>query len=341
MLTSSVTAVAVLALFLFGTEAIHGFSFAMLFGIGVNRTLRVIMSYVMHPYRPGFSLRSWRGLAGYSFWTWMLSLAVLLRDRSDSLLLGRFSTVAAVGFYSVGIEIAALPTSELVEPLGRAAFSGFSAARQQSVDAAETLLRLIGTAALITLPAGVGLSMVAAPLVALAFGSGWEQAVPVLRIMSLSFIMMVFGHLCQHLLSVHALLGRQVGITMAAALARIALLIALIPPLGLTGAALAAATAVILEQALQVTTVLRRFAIRPGRLGAHVWRPAAATAAMALALWQTGLGWTSATGPLILTEAVAAGAAIYGLALMGIWIAAGQPNGAERDMIALLRRSTA
>lgn len=33
VLTSSVTAVAVLALYLFGTEAIHGFSFAMLFGI--------------------------------------------------------------------------------------------------------------------------------------------------------------------------------------------------------------------------------------------------------------------------------------------------------------------
>ena len=33
VLTSSVTALAVLALYLFGTEAIHGFSFAMLFGI--------------------------------------------------------------------------------------------------------------------------------------------------------------------------------------------------------------------------------------------------------------------------------------------------------------------
>ena len=33
VLTSSVTAVSVLALYLFGTEAIHGFSFAMLFGI--------------------------------------------------------------------------------------------------------------------------------------------------------------------------------------------------------------------------------------------------------------------------------------------------------------------
>jgi len=36
VLTSSVTALAVLALYLFGTEAIHGFSFAMLFGIVIG-----------------------------------------------------------------------------------------------------------------------------------------------------------------------------------------------------------------------------------------------------------------------------------------------------------------
>ena len=36
---------------------------AMLVGMGVNRTLRVVMSYVMHPYRPRLSLRrgaDWR-----------------------------------------------------------------------------------------------------------------------------------------------------------------------------------------------------------------------------------------------------------------------------------------
>ena len=178
---------------------------AMLFGMGVNRTLRVVMSYVMHPYRPGLSLKAWRGLAGYSVWTWLLSLAILVRDRSDFLLIGRLMNTAAVGFYSVGAEVAALPTTELIEPLGRAAFSGFAAGRQENTDPGETFLRLIGSAALLTLPAGVGLSLVAAPLVALAFGPGWEPAVPVLRILSLSFTIMVFGHLSLHLLSAHAL----------------------------------------------------------------------------------------------------------------------------------------
>ena len=221
---------------------------AMLVGIGMNRTLRVVMSYIMHTYRPRLSLTAWRELSGYSAWTWLLSLAVLVRDRSDSLLLGRLMNTSAVGFYSVGAEVAALPTTELIEPLGRAAFSAFAAGRQQNPHVGETFLRLIGSAALLTLPAGVGLSLVAAPLVALALGHGWEQAVPVLRILSLSFTVMVFGHLSLHLLSAHALLGRLVGITVVGATVRVGMLALLIPTFGLAGAATGAALAVVVEQ---------------------------------------------------------------------------------------------
>jgi lipopolysaccharide exporter len=310
---------------------------AMLFGMGVNRVLRVIMSYVMHPYRPALSLKAWRGLAGYSAWTWLLSLAILIRDRSDSLLLGRLMNTAAVGFYSVGAEVAALPTTELIEPLGRAAFSGFAAGRQQKTEIGETFLRLIGSAALLTLPAGVGLSLVAAPLVALAFGPAWQPAVPVLRILSLSFTIMVFGHLSLLLLSAHALLGRLVGITVIGAVARVALLTLLIPNFGLTGAAFGAAVAMAVEQALTVATALRRFRVDAGTMIRRVWRPVFATAAMATMMAATGIGWSDDPNILILLEAVAVGATTYAAVLLTSWILAGRPAGPETDVLALLR----
>jgi O-antigen/teichoic acid export membrane protein len=285
------------------------------------------------------SLRSWRGLAGYSAWTWLLSLAVLVRDRCDQLLLGRLMNTASVGFYSVGAEIAALPTTELIEPLGRAAFSGFAAGRQQQTDPAGAFVRLIGSAALLTLPAGVGLSLVAAPLVALAFGPGWDQAVPVLRILSLSFTVMVFGHLSLHLLSAHALLGRLVGITLAGAVVRVGLLALLIPGFGLTGAAIGAAGAVVLEQGLTVATALRRFHVHPAALLRRVWRPVLGAAAMAAAVAGSGLGWSDDASVPTLLKAVAGGGAVYAGVLFGAWLLAGRPEGAETDVLTLLRRA--
>jgi O-antigen/teichoic acid export membrane protein len=311
---------------------------AMLCGIGVNRGLRMVMTYVMHPYRPRFSLQARRDLAGYSLWTWLLSLAVLLRDRCDTLLLGRLTGPAIVGFYSVGAEIAALPTTELIEPLCRASFSGFAAARRAGVAVGETWLRLMGTAALLTLPAGVGLSLIAGPLVALAFGPGWEQAVPVLRVLALGGTMMVFGQVSLHLMSAHALLGRLVGITLTGAVLRVALLAALIPLWGLTGAALAAAGAILVEQALTVGMALRRFRVGIGAFLGVVWRPAVASAGMAVVLWGLGVGWTSGGGVAALVYGVLAGAAAYGGVLLVVWIAAGRPRGAEADVLSVLRR---
>ncbi len=320
--------VAILAAFLLRSYV------AMLCGMLVNRSLRMAMTYVMHPFRPRFSLIAWRALVGYSVWTWLLSLATLLRDRSDSLFLGRMAGTATLGFYSVGAEIAALPMTELIEPLGRASFSGFAAARHEGGAAGEIFLRLIGLSALLALPVGLGLSAVAAPLTRLALGPGWEQAVPVLQVLAVAGTMLVFGHLSQHLLSAHALLGRLVGIVLAGAALRVVLLLALIPGFGATGAAMAAAIAIGMEQGLMIATALRRFGIGFRGLLAQVWRPVLATGAMGVVLWGFGLGWAPGDG---LVVGVVVGAGVFVVGLLGAWLLAGRPAGAEADLLGLVR----
>ncbi len=314
---------------------------ALLYGVIANHLMRSVMSYVMHPFRPRLSLREWRALIGYSAWTWVLSLAQLVRDRIDTLMLGRMATPSSVGLYSVGAEIAALPTSELVEPLCRASFAGFAVARNAGMAVNETALRLIGMASIVTLPAGMGLSLVAEPLVRLAFGAAWMDAVPVLRILALAGTITVCGHICHHLMSAFGLLGRLTGITLGGAALRVALLAALIPTLGVTGAATAAAAAMGLEQVVTIICALRHFGIGAGAFLGQIWRPLVATAAMTVVLTATGLGWTSQPGiaPVVqLAGAIGAGAASYVVVLAGAWLLAGRPAGAEADGLAALRR---
>jgi O-antigen/teichoic acid export membrane protein len=205
---------------------------------------------------------------------------------------------------------------------------------------AETYLRLIGFTALIVLPAGVGLSLVATPLVALAFGPEWLPAVPALRILAIAFTVLVLGHLSQHLLSAHALLGRLTGITLAAAVARIVLLATMIPLFGLAGAASAAALAVILEQTAIIVLALRRLCIHPVRLFSHLWRPILATLIMTGGLTVTHQGWSNQTGVPALGITASTGALFYLTSLLLAWLAAGRPGGAEADAVTLLRRRT-
>jgi lipopolysaccharide exporter len=317
---------------------IHPSYTALLYGIVANQSLRSVMSYVMHPFRPRISLRAWRGLVGYSLWTWLLSLAVLLRNRSDTLLLGRLTNPTSVGVYAVGAEVAYLPTSELVEPLCRASFAGFAAAHREGVPATDTFPRLLSTAVIVTLPAGVGLSLVAEPLVRLAFGTGWEAAVPVLRVLALAGVASVFGQISLNLMSAHALLGRLTAVAFAGAALRVALLVLLIPQAGVTGAAWAAAIATFVEQGVTLAMALRRLEVGVGAFLGLIARPVIAAVAMAGAIVTVSM-WLPENRPaLSLTLEVVIGATVYPVAVLLAWLIVGRPGGSESDLLSVIRR---
>jgi O-antigen/teichoic acid export membrane protein len=297
----------------------------------------------MHPFRPRFTLRAWRRLVSFSVWTWAVGMVSLMRDRSDTILIGRMLNPTQVGIFSIGAEVAALPTTELVEPLCRAAFSGFAAGRNADLTPGDTYLRIIATMALLTLPAGIGIALIADPLVNLAFGTLWGGAVPLVQIMALANMMTVFGMISATLIVTHGMLRQLFKISLATLILRVTLLIFFIGRLGLFGAALAAAIAIVAEQGLYVLLTVRNFALRPGDLWRHTWRCLLATAAMAAVLLGADLGRHMAApedGALArqLMVAVAVGVVTYGIVLLAAWLAAGRPPGAETDFLALAQR---
>jgi len=316
---------------------------ALIAGILSSRLLGVGLSYIMHPYRPRFTMRGWRSLAGFSFWTWVLSLAALVRDRSDNFVIGRALGTTAVGIYEVGTEIAALPITELIAPLARATFSGFAAARHAGVDAAHTYLRIIATMILFTLPACIGISLVADPIVKLAFGPKWLGATPLVQILGVAGSITVLGFVSATLFSAHALLRPMFRIVLLAAAVRLVLLIVLVQRYGLVGGAMAAGISMALENAIYVVGTFRRFGLRPGDLMRSTWRCLLATAAMTATLVLAGLGWHAASGSnselaRTLLAAVGTGAASYTAVLLALWLAVGRPAGAESDLVGIALR---
>lgn len=311
---------------------------ALIAGIVSNQVLRVVFSYLMHPYRPRFRLSEWRTLAGYSVWNSLIAGAGALRDRVDTMMVGRALSPAAVGFYALGYEIAGLPVTELIAPLTRAAFAGFAAAWREELDAGQTWLRLVSTMALLTFPAGVGMSAVAQPLILLAFGPGWEQAIPVMQMLGIPLCLTVFGMVAQTLFLAQGHMKASLAITAAATVLRLALLALLIPRLGLLGAALAAGAGIAVEQIVSAAWAMRRLGLSgPRDLAPQIWRITAATALMAAVLSQSGLGWCEmGLGQMAL--AITLGAVVYVGALAGLWLLCGRPAGPEADAVALIGR---
>lgn len=316
---------------------------ALVAGILTGGLARSGFSYRMHPWRPRLDLSAWRYLIGFSTWSWGIGMAELVRDRMNAFVLGRVLDAGAVGIYAIGEEIAGLPTSELVHPLCRSCFSGFSAARAAGHDLTETFLRPVALTFLVTLPMGLGLSLVADPLVRLLVGEAWAAAIPVMQLLGALGGAVVFGLIASVLLSSHAMLRQQLWVLLACIALRGALIVPLVGAYGVLGAALGTLAGTVVEHGLFLGTAVRRFGIPLAELGRRCWRPAAAGGVMAAVLAAAGLGWAGGPGDAgALTRALAAGvglgAATYGAALAGLWLACGRPAGAEADALAVGRR---
>jgi lipopolysaccharide exporter len=307
---------------------------ALIAGMLTNRGLTTALTYVIHPYRPRITLRAWRRLVGFSFWSWALSMTALVQARADTIILGGYLNPAAVGIYSVGGEVGGLASSELIGPMTGALFAGFAAARRSGDAIAWAYMRAISLVALLVLPSSAGLALLARPMMHLVFGARWDAAVPLVQLFAFIGIFQVGGAISGALLTVDGLLNLNFRIELATAGLRVIVLLVMVPSFGLIGAATGVAACALFQEVVYLGVTFQRTGLRARDLAANVWRPALATGGMALALLATGLTQqpVDASGVcsgLLLAATVLTGALVFGAIVLLAWLASGRPRGAE------------
>jgi len=312
---------------------------ALVVGILTSRSARLACTYLMHDYRPHLSLRALSRLVGFSFWSWMLAWVSLIRERIDNFVIGRLLGAADVGLYSISWDVGFITFNELVAPICRVLFPGLTQVRNRGSDIADAYFRAVSATLLLTFPAGIGIALVADPLIRLAAGERWIAAIPLVQIFGIVGIFRVVTYMGATLLTVFGVLQVQFSITMFMLLVRFGLLVVLIDRFGLVGAGFAVAIVAILEEICYLVLTFRRFGLRLTDLLRNNWRSAIATAVMAGAVvfLKRALG-TEATF-LHLFAQIATGAVVYAAALLAAWLMAGRPRGAESVILNIAREA--
>jgi lipopolysaccharide exporter len=315
---------------------------ALIVGIIVAKVSRLAMTYVVHPYRPRFALSRWRDLVGFSFWTWMSSLASLVWNRSDPFILGRFLGAGDLGVYLLAAEVAVLPITELVAPASRALFAGFSAAQNRGTDTVNVALPVVATMLLIVVPLTIGVSATSGYLVAILLGPKWVAAQPLIATFAWLCVFAPFSWVCTTVLTARGLVRQNFYAVAAAALVKAGVIYAASLTHRLDLVAVAAVACVALESLL--------FTLQLRRCGGARWRDSAggflriglAAGLTVVALWCSGYGWQSvsvAGGPALVQGALTGLAAALGYVALqfGLWWVAGRPSGPETRLLGLAK----
>lgn len=313
---------------------------ALIIAIIVSVIIDTALSYVLHPYRPRFTLAGWPRMASYSTLLWLSNIASILGGLGVRSTITKVASVGALGLFEVASEIAQLPTSELIGPLTRAMFSGLSEVRNQADRGAALLIKLMITMNLVVLPLGVGLSLIAEPTIRLAFGEKWLGAVPLLQLLALGQSLSIFSEMSRQAFGVHGWMKAQLKLSVAFGLFTILSLIVLIHLIGFIGVGVALVVSSIFRGLVYFVVVMVRLKISWCRFGLDVWRGFFGTAIMAGMLNALGFGWFNLHSSnndfrlaLQLVEMVAIGVASYISCVLALWWISGRPDGPERDLL--------
>jgi O-antigen/teichoic acid export membrane protein len=292
---------------------------AMVIGALSGRMVGTLLSYILHPMRPRLSLARVKPILSFSTWNLARSIGAFLIDNLHRFLVGRRESAGVTGAYALGCDIAAMPSSELLAPLGRVLFPLFVKMKDDLSRLKEAYLLALGILALVGVPAGTGMVLVARELVLALLGDKWMAAVPFIQIVGVISILNSIG---VSGVSMLLALGRA-KITALNAWLQILLFAVLgvivFPEGGAMTIALLRLVAGIAGIMFLAALLMRELPIlRLAEMLGAVWRPCLASLMMAIVLLSAPI---PADIPLItqLLAKVLLGAVTYAICQLGLW----------------------
>ncbi|MBB4571987.1 lipopolysaccharide biosynthesis protein [Rhizobium lentis] len=172
---------------------------ALVLSIIAGQIASIAISYTALPFLPKIRFVHYRDLLSFSMWLTFSQVVNTLNWRFDQLLIGKLLGRTEVGYYTVGDTLAVMPTREATQPLTQTLFPAFSQLNGNKERLRQGYRRAQAVVTAVALPLGVGMALVAYPMVEFFMGAKWLAAVPVIQALASIYALQTLGSLAQPL----------------------------------------------------------------------------------------------------------------------------------------------
>jgi O-antigen/teichoic acid export membrane protein len=315
---------------------------ALVCGTIAAGVLRLVLSYLMHRYRPRLSLAAWREIMGFSKWMLASNIAGFVNDKTSTFAIAKFLDATSVGVFSLASQIANMASAELLAPIRQALFPGYAKLAHDTALLRAAFLDAYGILVLIALPTAIGIGLTAEYSIPLLLGPKWSDAIPLIEILVISGGLLSLSSHVQPLylamnqphLGAWASIGR--------AIVYIPLLVFALSVYGIMGAAIADAVCHLTVLLGGLYLMHRLLKITVADIWRACWRSLAGCALMVLSVgaikWFPPVPKEGVAGhTILLVTAVVIGFIAYVGTLLALWWICGRPaNSAESHVLAYL-----
>lgn len=147
----------------------------------------LVVSYLIHPYRPSIhlDLKKSKELFGFGRWVFGSSILAFLLTQGDDIFVGKMLGITALGFYQMAYRISNMPATEITHVISQVTFPAYSKMQNNLPRLRESFLRVLQLTAFLSFPIA-GLIFVLAPdFTKIFLGDKWMPMVPAMQVLAL------------------------------------------------------------------------------------------------------------------------------------------------------------
>lgn len=301
------------------------------------------LSYILAPYRPGFTLRGWHEFADMIGWNTVSQILNATNGQLGRILLGRSIPTDSLGQYTLSEDILSIPHKSFVAPMSSPLMANYAQHEQRT-----GLVRAYGLTqnSMVTLmtPVYLAISILAAPIIFVVFGEKWMAAAPIMQLLALTWILpMTFATVSPLALSLDK--TRFYALLTAIDFAiKIPAMIIGIKYYGIWGAIGAIFIGGTITMIASLIVVRKLIGLNLRSQLVNLSRPWIAAGFMAYAMWLSRPELApelSESKLMVLWQGILCGLiglAIYSIALTVLWFLYGRPRGFETIVLNLIEK---
>jgi O-antigen/teichoic acid export membrane protein len=181
--------------------ALAGFgAWSLAIGHIIGALVSMIAYWMIIPWRPKFEFATkWvRSIVSYGGGIVATNLLSYILVNIDYLFVGYFLGAIALGVYTIAFKIPDLLIVQFCSLVGKVIFPVYAKMKQDADSLKKAFLKTMNYVAIITVPIGLGLMLIAKPFVLAIFTEKWIDAVPVMRAISLYALFLSLAYNASH-----------------------------------------------------------------------------------------------------------------------------------------------
>ncbi len=158
---------------------------ALAWGQIAGATMRTIVSYFLHPYKPRlkFDLEKAHELFSFGRWVTVSTIIIFFFTNGDNAFVGKFLGITALGLYQMAYRISNLPATEIAHVISQVAFPAYSKLQESLPRLKEAYLKVFQLIVFLAFPAAGLIFVLASDFTKIFLGEKWMPMVPAMQVL--------------------------------------------------------------------------------------------------------------------------------------------------------------